>query len=345
MRICRKAGCVWITESDGYLTAFGPLWSNMIWEVSASWTHVDQCVHAKLLQSSLTLRDPMDCSLPGSSVSGIFQARILKWVVISFSRGSSRPRDWTCASCIAGRFFTAEPPGKPHADQSQWQKPVSTYQWQPLGFCTRKISKFCLPRHIIGKTITSELWGIDLDCLRVCRSSKLLEPEVSIMSWWCQRNTLIRRQCSEEFHNEMEMVQDFPGGPGVNAVHFHCRGHRFHPWLETKWIILTWSTPSHFKFPLLFSYTHCRTCRCSRKKGNGSPRSMLPREYREVLTPPSAGVFFFPGLTLKPCWRAAATHWPVNSGCVNSQLTEKELPGLQMTVERWVSSILSGSTD
>ena len=45
-------------------------------------------------------------SLPGSSVHGISQVRILKWVVISFSRGSSRPRDGTWVSCIAGRFFT-----------------------------------------------------------------------------------------------------------------------------------------------------------------------------------------------------------------------------------------------
>ena len=57
--------------------------------------------------------NPMDCSPSGSSVHKIFQARILKWVAISFSRGSSSPRDWTCISCIAGRFFTAEPPGKP----------------------------------------------------------------------------------------------------------------------------------------------------------------------------------------------------------------------------------------
>ena len=50
--------------------------------------------------------DPMDCSLPGSSVHGILQARILEWVSISFSRGSSQPRNWTWVSCIAGRFFT-----------------------------------------------------------------------------------------------------------------------------------------------------------------------------------------------------------------------------------------------
>ena len=48
----------------------------------------------------------MDCSLPGSSVHGILQARILEWVAIPFSRGSSRPRDWTQVSCTVGRFFT-----------------------------------------------------------------------------------------------------------------------------------------------------------------------------------------------------------------------------------------------
>ena len=48
---------------------------------------------SEVTQSCLTLCDPMDCSLPGSSLLGILQARVLKWVAISFSRGSSRPRD------------------------------------------------------------------------------------------------------------------------------------------------------------------------------------------------------------------------------------------------------------
>ena len=57
-------------------------------------------------QSCLTLYGPKDGSPPGSSVHGILQARILKWVAISFCRGSSQPRDQTQASCIAGEFFT-----------------------------------------------------------------------------------------------------------------------------------------------------------------------------------------------------------------------------------------------
>ena len=57
-------------------------------------------ITAKSLQSCPTLCDPRDHSLPGSSVHGISQARILEWVAIPFFRGSSRPRDWTCISCI-----------------------------------------------------------------------------------------------------------------------------------------------------------------------------------------------------------------------------------------------------
>ena len=60
---------------------------------------------SEIAQSCPTLCDPMDCSLPVSSVYGIFQARILEWVAISFSRGSSRPKDRTWVYRIAGRRF------------------------------------------------------------------------------------------------------------------------------------------------------------------------------------------------------------------------------------------------
>ena len=56
-------------------------------------------------QSCPTLCDSIDCSLPGSSVHGIFQARILEWIAISFSR-SSQPRNWTRVSRTVGRHFT-----------------------------------------------------------------------------------------------------------------------------------------------------------------------------------------------------------------------------------------------
>ena len=70
---------------------------------------------SEVAQSCLALCDPMDCSPPGSSVHRILQARVLEWVAISFSRGSSQPRARTQVSCITGRCFnlcaTREPPG------------------------------------------------------------------------------------------------------------------------------------------------------------------------------------------------------------------------------------------
>ena len=82
----------WAFEGSGGVTSFGR-WKK----------------ESEVAQSCLTLCHPMDCSLPGFSVHGIFQARVLEWVGISFSRGSSQPRDWTWVSyvsCIAGGFFT-----------------------------------------------------------------------------------------------------------------------------------------------------------------------------------------------------------------------------------------------
>ena len=59
-----------------------------------------RCVHAKSLQLCPTLCDPMDHSLPGSSIHGILQARILEWFAISFSKGLSHPRGRACVSYL-----------------------------------------------------------------------------------------------------------------------------------------------------------------------------------------------------------------------------------------------------
>ena len=64
----------------------------------------DMCV--LVAQSFSTLCDSMDCSPTVSSVHEILHAKVLEWVAISFSRGSSQPKDWAQVSCIAGRFFT-----------------------------------------------------------------------------------------------------------------------------------------------------------------------------------------------------------------------------------------------
>ena len=80
------------------------------------WLHCPEKAHTIIMyesesesevpQSCLTLCDPMDCSLSSSSVHGIFQARMLEWIAISFSRGTSQPRNRTLVSHIAGRRFT-----------------------------------------------------------------------------------------------------------------------------------------------------------------------------------------------------------------------------------------------
>ena len=66
---------------------------------------------------------PMDYSPPGASIYGIFQARILEWVAISFSKGSSPTKDQICISYLACRFFTSEPPRKPKCLESAFKEP------------------------------------------------------------------------------------------------------------------------------------------------------------------------------------------------------------------------------
>ena len=106
-------GAAWPTARTQLCEWGHPEIPRIIWVVSAittwnidrhaSWT---EWIWIHFAQSCLTLRDPMDCSLPGSSVHGSLQARIQEWVASPFSRGSSQPRDWTLVSPITGRFFT-----------------------------------------------------------------------------------------------------------------------------------------------------------------------------------------------------------------------------------------------
>ena len=71
---------------------------------------------SEVTQSCLTLCDPMDCSLLGSSVHAVFQARVLEWVAISFSKGSSQPRNWTWSPALQEDALPSEPPGKPRCE-------------------------------------------------------------------------------------------------------------------------------------------------------------------------------------------------------------------------------------
>ena len=75
-------------------------------DLSVSWNNSSSCSQTRVCaQLYLTLCEPMDCSPPGSSVHGISQARILEWVAISFSRGSSPFRDWTHVFCIGRQIL------------------------------------------------------------------------------------------------------------------------------------------------------------------------------------------------------------------------------------------------
>ena len=68
---------------------------------------------SEIAQSCPTLCDPMDCRLPGSTIHGIFQARVLEWVAISFSRGSSQPRIEPRSPALEADALPSELPGKP----------------------------------------------------------------------------------------------------------------------------------------------------------------------------------------------------------------------------------------
>ena len=90
---------------------------------------------SEVAQARLTLCDTLDCSPQGSSIHGILQASILEWVAISFSRGSSWPRDWTQRSpALQADALTSELPGNPWTSSSK-----SSLNLKP--------SKTCGPRH------------------------------------------------------------------------------------------------------------------------------------------------------------------------------------------------------
>ena len=154
-------------------------------------------------QSCLTLCNPMDCSLPGSSVHGFLQARILEWVAIPFSRGSSQPRIWTWSPALQADSLPSEPSGKPQGLKSgpsvrahwSWRKPGCV---RGKGDCQRAD------------------WDLDGNCgLRKARTSAQPRcrnwaqlpagsmPAAAMSPWGC--NTHLLLHCG-------------PGGPRRNGV-------------------------------------------------------------------------------------------------------------------------------
>ena len=97
--------CPWWSRASPRALAFGKPWLGgtrrglWLYSVGPILPYLPPLGCVQLLQLCPTVCDPMDCSLPGSSVHGIFPARILEWVAIPFSKGSSWPRDQTRISC------------------------------------------------------------------------------------------------------------------------------------------------------------------------------------------------------------------------------------------------------
>ena len=92
---------------------------------------------SEVAQSCPTLCDPMDCSLSGSSVHGIFQARVLEWVAISFSRVSSQSRDRTLVSCTADRHFTIWATREAHQLTKMLHKSWRSKETFPISFSSQ----------------------------------------------------------------------------------------------------------------------------------------------------------------------------------------------------------------
>ena len=76
---------------------------------------------SEVTQSCPTLCDPIDCSLSGSSIHGIFQARMLEWIAISFSRGSSQPKNRTGSPTLQADALPSEPPEKLENSTEQYR--------------------------------------------------------------------------------------------------------------------------------------------------------------------------------------------------------------------------------
>ena len=131
------SGGGWVAEPSG-LGELG--WSVRLRFWCRSCTDAIGSSCCSVAKSSPILCDPMDCNLPDSSVHRISQERILNWLAISFSRGSSRPRDWTHVFCIGRHILyhwvTWEAPlatvAVPAVKLSSWQHTVAEW-WQGSG--------------------------------------------------------------------------------------------------------------------------------------------------------------------------------------------------------------------
>ena len=132
------------------------LWGRIVWGLFRILRLSSPDVVVESLRCVWLFCDPMDSSLPGSSLHGILQARILGWVAISFSRDSSQPRDQTPSPTIVGGFFTTEPQGNP-----LWP-PGPNNQWHSSAYCPCKESM----EQSLLQTPHDHQWGTNFHFLK-----------------------------------------------------------------------------------------------------------------------------------------------------------------------------------
>ena len=155
----------------------------------------------------------MDYSQPDSSVRGILQARILEWVAISFSKGSSWPRDWTCVSCITGGFFTAEPLGKPKISMDF---PILTSN--SSAFYTSYVGKVLKSVLVVIKSWV--VLNLSLECDRVLRIfAKLIIKWFTHMDYYLKLREILFSSAWKSSPEEKSMLNSsgcwpMPGGSG-----------------------------------------------------------------------------------------------------------------------------------
>ena len=122
------------------------------------------CVCVLVSQLCPTLCDPMDCSPPVSSVHGILQARILEWVAISFSRGSSPPRDWPVSllsPALVGGFFTTSTTWESHGlcRQLTWAENGANFETALASYGSPSLNKLLdLPEPVIPSINWGQWW-------------------------------------------------------------------------------------------------------------------------------------------------------------------------------------------
>ena len=111
-------------------------------------------------QSCLTLWNPMDRSLPGSSIRGLLQARIPEWVVIPFSRKSAQPWDWTWVSCIASGFFTVRATRKAviFFERAPRFSLILPFYTRDSGPCRFSLAQLSSPRFL--NHLFADAWGL-----------------------------------------------------------------------------------------------------------------------------------------------------------------------------------------